>query len=59
MRVEEFVLDLLDTSGLVFIFLSVPILVGREGNGNDELHGANVRVIDRITVKSKTRHDHV
>lgn len=40
-------------------FLSVSILVGGNGNGTDELHGANVRVIDRITVKSKTRHDQV
>lgn len=60
-RVEEFVMDLLDTSGLVFflLFISVSILMGGNGNGNDELRGANVRVIDRITIKSKPRPDHI
>lgn len=54
MRVEEFILVLLDTSGLAFYFLlSVSILVGGNGNGTDELHGANVRVVDRITVEIK------
>lgn len=53
-------MDLLDTSGLVFFFhYPVFILVGRNGNGNDELHGTNVKVIDRITIKSKTRHNHI
>lgn len=42
-----------------FFLLSVSILVGGNGNETDELHGAHVRVIDRITVKSKTRHNQV
>lgn len=45
-------MDLLDTSGLVFFFYySVSVLVGGNRNGNDELHGANVMVIGRVTIK--------
>lgn len=43
MRVEEFVLDLLDTSGLVFFFFLCLFWWGGNGNGNDELHGANIK----------------
>lgn len=51
-------MDLLDTSGQVsFFYYCVSVLVGWNGNGNDALQGANVMIIDRIAVKSKTRHN--
>lgn len=59
MRVEEFVLDLLDTSGLVFFLLSVSLLADGIGTQTTSCMEQMSRVIDRNPGKSKTRHDHV
>lgn len=61
MRVEEFVLDLLDTSGLVFIYFSFCVYFGGMETGTETTSCMEQcqGFIDRITVKSKTRHDHV